>query len=234
VLRRTEKPSYDHIHSEVPSLNPLIHMGTLYATVLGGVPASSFTGSPAIHAFDRRPSSRPLPNAGYYDAARASEAFTQDAAFRDDVESEFAAFGVFYDEAVVFGATPADFSVWRARGYVDDQALAATLIAHFDPCTIDVTLPASTTVPTPRFDVFVGTISVLEDQHPRPVIDGEGVPHFALAPSACGVVGVRAEWRVAGGARAFCTNADASGVIVAKITRDSHAVVCETREPSLR
>jgi len=226
VLRDTEGPTYDVIHAEVPLLTPLLHMGTAYATALGGVPAVSFNGGAAIHAFTKVPDPRPLPDVEHYRAALASRAFSHDLAFRDRVESEIATYGMYYEEVVVFGTIPSDVALWRERGFAVDWKGATTLLAHFEPCTIDVSVAAAAADPAPTFDVEVGIDKVIVGARPTAVMEGL-TAHFVLPTAPCGKVGVRAKWEHQGGAATFCRNADTEGRVLAKISRTSGAVDCE-------
>jgi hypothetical protein len=225
VLRKTEQPTYDRIHAEVPIMNPLVHMGTLYAAVLGGLPAYSFTGSSAIYPFIERPElhPRPLPSLEHYMKTLNSYAFSHDLPFRLGAEGELASFGMFYDEVVVFGAIPADVTMWRDRGYAIDAETGTTFLGHFEPCAIDFTVPAASADPAPTLDVHVGTFGLVEGARVEGVVKEDGLAHFALTPAPCGEVAVRARWATT----AFCTNADAAGEIVGRVTRRSHAIACE-------
>ena len=227
LFRATEHPTHDHIRAEVPFMNPLLHMGSVYATVLGGIPASGFAGAVAIHAFSRRPGSRPLPDIEHYTRVLNSYEFRSDLAYRDVAENELASFGMFYDETVVFGAIPSDLALWRERGYVADWKGKTTLLAHFEPCTIDFTVPAAASDPAPVFDVHVGVIGLLTGVRVPKLVDEDGLSHFVLAPAPCGHVEVRARWETPGAAPLFCKNANAEGDITAKVTRKSHVVTCD-------
>jgi hypothetical protein len=227
LFRATEQPTYDHIRAEVPFLIPLRHMGSLYATVLGGVPASSFTGDPAIHAFLRRPSARPLPEQASFWGALTSLAFSHDRVYRDQVLEKIATLGVFYDEVALFGAIPSDFALWHERGYIDDWRSTTTLVAHFEPCTIDVTVPATRATTPPTFDVRVGDVTLLSQARVPGVVGGDGAAHFTLAPAPCGKVAVRVRWDGEIGDRRFCNNADGEGEILGRVTREMGVVPCE-------
>jgi hypothetical protein len=228
ALRPTESSTYDYVHAEVPLTNLLHHMGALYAVALGGVPDRLFAGNPAIDAFEARPGSRPTPNLEHYARAFVRQAFTRDLAFRNEVESELAAFGVLYDEVVVLGALPGDLALWRDRGFVADWSSSATLVAHFEPCAIDFTVPVSEAEPPPGLDVGIGRIQLLSSSHPRFVVEDDNLAHTTLAPAPCGDVVVRARWERPSGT-GFCRNANASGEILAHVTRTSRGVACDGR-----
>jgi hypothetical protein len=232
TLRGTELPTYDRIRSEVPLMTPLLHMSTAYAAAHGGVSTDTFSSSPAINLFQLRPrpSAPPQPDLEHYMRAMASDAFHHDLGFRREVEGELASVGVFYDEVVVLGALPEDLSVWRERGYVTDWAQGTALVAHFEPCTIDLTTPASAAEPGPTLDVRVGKIGLLAAVRVPGVVREDGLAHFELGRAPCGVVAVRARWEpTPGGAALSCRNADVEGDLVARITRSARRVVCEAR-----
>jgi len=230
VLRPTEQPSRDRIHAEIPILNPLVHMGTLYASVLGGLPAYTFAGSGAIYPFAERPnpSPRPLPAIEHYMKTLSSREFSHDLPFRLTAESELASFGMFYDEVVVFGTIPADVAMWRERGFVVDDESGTTFLAHFVPCSVDFTMPAASAESPPTFDVHVGAFGLLEGARVPGVVKEDGLAHFAIAPAPCGDVAVRARWGGAG-ATTFCRNADAAGDVVGSVTRGSSVIACDGR-----
>ena len=120
--------------------------------------------------------------------------------------------------------------MWRERGYVPDWTQGTALLAHFEPCTIDLTTPASAVSPGPTLDVRVGKIGLLADVRVPGVVRDDGLAHFQIAPAPCGVVSVRARWEpMPGGAPPSCRNADAEGNLVARITRTAHRVACDAR-----
>ncbi len=232
TIRTTELPVYDRVHAEVPLMAPLRHMGALYAAAHGGVPVSTFAGNPAIDPFVIGPLGprRPMPDTEHYLRAISSPEYHHDLGFRRDVDGELASFGAFYDETVVVGALPEDLAVWRERGFVADWAGGATLVAHFEPCTIDFTTPVAAAEPPPTFDIRVGKIGLVKDARTEPSVEEDGLAHFALAPAPCGLVTVHARWDSgANGAALVCRNADASGDLVARVSRTAHRVTCEGR-----
>jgi hypothetical protein len=222
-LRPTERPTYSFVTAEVPFDNPLLHMGTLYAVALGGIPAFSFTGVPAIHAFTRRPTTRPRPAPEELVAAFGSYAFSHDLAAREATLRELSTYALYYDEVAIFGAIPSDLELWKKQGFETDFQAGATLLAHFVPCTIDFTVPAAADDPPPAFDIGVDHVKVFSDLHPPPTTLDDGLTHFSLAPSPCGSVSIRVRW--ANGAR--CRNADDEGMMRAVVTRASSRVACD-------
>ncbi len=158
-----------------------------------------FANNPAIDPFVGRPTSspRPLPDTEHYLRAIASPRFHHDPAFRREVDGELASFGLFYDETAVFGALPEDLDVWRERGYVADWTRGTTLLAHFEPCTIDFTVSAAASEPAPTFDLRVGTIGLVSGARARSVLQADGLAHFELTPAPCGLVTLHPRWEPA-------------------------------------
>jgi hypothetical protein len=228
ILGATELPFYDRTNAEVPLLDPLIHMGCLYAAAHGGLPLGTFAGSPAVHPFIDRPGAKrpPEPDFAHYYEAINSHAFHHESVFRRKVEDELAAFGVFYDTVVVVGARPEDLLLWRGRGYVADWSAETALVAHFEPCTVDFTVPRASADPPPTFDLNVGDIGLWSDAHAAPMIMDDGLAHFMLTPSPCGNIAVRAHWDGPQGAT-FCDNASRRGDIVTSVTRSANVIACE-------
>lgn len=231
-LRPTELPSYDRARAEVPMMAPLSHMGALYAAAHGGISAYWFGGGSAIYPFAQRsnPSPRPLPDLEHYRRAIGSDAFHSDSAARREVDDELASFGIFYDEVALFGALPEDLEAWRARGFVADWSRGSALVAHFEPCSIDVTMPAQAPPLQPLFDVRVGKLTLLSDVRVPAVASGDGRAHYVVSPAPCGVVRVRARWEpLEGGQANGCRNANAEGDLVVNVTRTVRAVVCDAQ-----
>jgi hypothetical protein len=228
ILGATELPLYNRTEAEVPLMDPLIHMGCLYATAHGGLPLGSFAGTAAVHPFTERLDAKrpPEPDFGHYYEAINSHAFHHDALFRRTIEDELATFGVFYDAVVVLGARPDDLALWRGRGYVADWVADTALVAHFEPCTVDFIVPRASVDPAPMFDLHVGEIGLWSDAHVPFVIGDDGLAHFKLTPTPCGDVAVRAKWDGAPGAR-FCPNANAAGDVLQNVTRASNAITCD-------
>lgn len=234
AIRPTELPAYDRFASEVPLVAPLTHMGPLYAAAHGGVSARSFAGNPSVHPFVLRPSTfvRPWPDQEQYATTLSSYRYHQDLPFREEVDGELASFGMYYDEIALFGALPEDIAVWQARGYVADWQRGSVLLAHFVPCALDVTLPATTTPPGPEIDLRVGKITLVEAARVKPEVGDDGRLHFQLAPSPCGIVNVRVRWEpTPEGRRRACRNANPAGDLVVAVSRTSHSIACDLVEP---
>jgi hypothetical protein len=145
-------------------------------------------------------------------------------------------YGTYYEGIVLMGARPDDLALWRSRGYVTDWEHGSALMAHFEPCQLDFTMPAAAAVPPPTFDVRIGERDFIANERLPSRTSEDGLAHFSLARAPCGEVTVRASWeeQVAGAKRAtFCSNADKNGRIRATLTRASHEVVCSGRsEPN--
>jgi hypothetical protein len=229
ILGETELPLYNRTEAEVPLMDPLIHMGNLYAAAHGGIPLRSFTGNRAVHPFIKRPRSPdapPEPDFIHYAEAINSYEFHHEAAFRRAVDDQLAGFGLFYDEVAVFGARPEDLVVWRDRGYVADWQARSAFVAHFVSCSIDFTVPQADGEAPPSFDVRAGEIGLLADVRVPFVVRDDGLAHFDLTPAPCGRVTVRARWTAASGAVSFCSNANADGDLFARINRTARKVAC--------
>ena len=103
-------------------------------------------------------------------------------------------------------------------------------MAHFEPCSIDVTMPAQAPPLQPLFDVRVGKLTLLSDVRVPAVASGDGRAHYVVSPAPCGVVRVRARWEpLEGGQANGCRNANAEGDLVVNVTRTVRAVVCDAQ-----
>jgi hypothetical protein len=211
-------------------MQPLLHMGSAYATVLGAVPAMTFSGEVAVHAFRQRPDPRPVPDVVHFGERIRARAFGSDLSFRNATLSELANFGMPYEEVALFGTIPSDVALWRDRGYVVDWKGTATLVAHFIPCRLEVTMPASSAAPPPVFDVSGGGDTLIADGRVFPLVE-QDVARFVFPAAPCGPLAVRARWHEGGGRDAYCANADAHGDLRVHVTRRSGTVACDGRGP---
>jgi len=211
---------------------PLVHMGALYAAAHGGLIPYVFSSSPATYPFTNREDSvlqQPAPDLSSYWFALVSGRLGRDARFRYDFEDELAVDGTYYEGIVLMGARPDDLALWRRRGYVTDWEHGSALMAHFEPCGIDFTVPAAAANPPPLFDVKVGDHQFLVNKSFPSRIDEDGLAHFDLARSPCGDVTVRAHWDREGDSKTeprVCSNAGEGGGLSAVISRASHRVAC--------
>jgi len=190
----------------------------------------SFTGNPALTPFQPRNqrSSRPVPDFTHYADAILAYEIRHDLAYRRQIDGELASGGMFYDKVMLFGAYPEDLAVWKERGYVTDWGSGTTLVAHFEPCSIDFTVGGAPVDAAPTFNVRVGSIDLVSNARVPGALRDDGLVHYGLAPAPCGVVTVRAQWEPTGdGARRGCRNADAEGNVVGRITRGRHGMACE-------
>jgi hypothetical protein len=229
-LRGTELPVHDRIRAEVPLMAPLVHMATAYTVAHGGVSAYTFSSSPALNLFQKRPrqAAPPVPAFEHYMRALASDAFHHDLAYRREVEGELASAGMFYDGVAVFGALPEDLSVWRERGYVTDWVQGTALVAHFEPCSVDVVTSAPPAGAAPEFDLRVGKIGLMTGVRVPAEVRADGSTHFVIDTAPCGAVAVRArEQGRAPQGGSFCRNADADGYLLAHITRAHRRISCQ-------
>ena len=216
---------------EVPMMNPLLHIGALYAAVEGGLIPDVFTASSATYPFTLRPgyTKEPVPDFGYYAGSIHSADFHTNAAFRHEIDDDLATYGMPYQGVVVTGARPDDVALWRDRGYVADWARGATFLGHFEPCGIELTTPTDPMGHEPTFDIGWGRSFPIEGVHFKSAAGTDGLTHFDLSPAPCGEVFVRARWAPAapGSPARTCGNADRDGTIVAHVTRGSRRVACE-------
>ena len=210
--------------SQVPYLANLHHIGALFAVADGGSTPYLFAGSASAHAFKIRPNGMPVPPVPdpehFWPIFDGAEFRTQNGP-RQRVLDELAVLGTFYEAVVVTGARAADFETWDARGYVTDWRRGSVLLAHFDACTLDVTLPASDPPPA-EMDVGVGARMLLTGVRPDRQVT-EDVAHFRVAGAPCGRIWVQPRWD--GGARA-CESAAQSGKVYATVSHGDGKVGC--------
>ncbi len=227
----TEGAPHDLIHAEVPLMKPLLHMGALYATVEGGLTPLSFGAGTATYPFIPLPHHMAVPPAvldleHYWDVFR-SDAFYSDASYRHATEDELASFGTSYEGVVLLAARPDDLALWHRRGYVADWEQGKTLIAHFEPCRISLTVPARAAAPPPLVDVRAGKRTLVRSGRPVPRPGADGLVRLELPKTPCGELSVRVRWVRPEGLVELCRNADAQGEVSATITRESDRVVCD-------
>jgi hypothetical protein len=230
ALAPAEGGRTERLRGEVPMMNPLLHMGALYAAAQGGLIPYVYASSAATHPFTLRPNDarQPVPNIEYYWKALRSEPFRTDPGFRREIEEDLASYGMLYEGVVLVGARPGDTELWQARGYVADWARGATFVGHFEPCGLDFTAPASAAKPGPSFDVGWGRFEPIENARAPATVGPDGLAHFTLDSTPCGDLHVRARWEPAtpGGAPRVCSNADRDGYLRASITRTARHVAC--------
>ncbi|MGO8996870.1 MAG: hypothetical protein ACLQVI_26450 [Polyangiaceae bacterium] len=238
ALEVAERPGYDRLHGEVPMMQPLLHMGALYATAYGGLIPFVFSSSPATYPFTTRedsPVRQAIPDPehyGRYWSALGSEAFDRDPELRFGIEDELTVYGMTYEGIVVLGARPDDIALWHRRGFVTDWAQGTAFVAHFEPCSIDFTVPAAAADPPPLFDLRGANYDLFVNERRTARSDADGLVHFEIPGSLCGDVTLRAHWNLDGAPlgsrphRGVCANADASGGFTVTISRASHVVAC--------
>lgn len=136
-----------------------------------------------------------------------------------------------YEGVDVTGARPTDVQAWLERGYVADWTRGSVLLAHFEPCSIDFTIPAvavdgasgmSAGGPRTVLEVGVGPRVVFPELVVSATVEGE-VAHLEVAESPCGVVWVRPLWNDRTRA---CSNGASSGKVYTMVTRTSRLVSC--------
>jgi hypothetical protein len=230
TIRNTERPVYDRIRAEVPVLSPLVHMGTLYAAAHGGASGYYFGNGGGVYPFERRPGAphAPVPDLERTMRSLASDRYHHDLAYRRDVDSELALYGTAFAELAVFGALPEDLALFRERGFVADWAQGSALLAHFEPCAVDLVGPASVRGRSAHVDISVGAKRAIVDRRPDARDGLDGLAHLAITGTPCGTLGVRARWDAdASGPALTCQNAGDGGEVAARVTRRSSRVYCD-------
>jgi hypothetical protein len=217
--------------AEVPIMEPLWHIAALYETVLGGLTPYTFASNPATWPFALRADAvhpPPVPKIEQSVALLELPEFQTDPVFRDEQEGVLCTFGMFYEGVVVTGARKSDLALWQRRGFVADWQRGSVLIAHFEPCTADVTVPRG--LPLPLVDVGVGSTEVLRNAALPRTPAGDGDARLLVEHAPCGGIWVRPHWDTVASdgapSIAFCGNAGPSGAIDVTVTRDGGHATC--------
>jgi hypothetical protein len=224
--------SGDPSASEVPFDTPLLHIGALFAAVQGGSTPYLFAGSASAHAFKVREGGMvvpPVPDLHRLWPLFASEAFKTDDTLRRRSLDEIAQDGVFYEAIAVTGLRPSDLSVWEERGFVSDWMRGSVLLAHFEPCSLDLTFPRDVSALPQELEVGLGAHRVFRGAPGPARVFGETID-LAFERAPCGRIWVRPLW--ADTARS-CTNSAANGKIYATVTRGDGHVGCEALRAAL-
>jgi len=228
----TLAPSPRATDGEVPYQDPPHHYPALYAAALGGLTPYTFASNPASWPFVLRPDAvppPPVPSLEEYMALRATPELQTNAAFRHTQENVLATFGMYYEGILVTGARPDDLALFQRRGYVVEWAQGSAMLAHFEPCRIEVTLPRD--APAPRIDVGVGATMMLREQRIAPVAGDDARARFVVDHGPCGRVWVRPHWDAPapdGAPRTvYCRNAGPTGQVEGVVTRSRGVVDCE-------
>jgi hypothetical protein len=218
------------LEGDVPMMNPLLHMGALYATVEGGLIPYVFATSSATHPFTQRPvpTMPPIPAISYYWAALYSQEFHEDPKVRRDIDEDLASYGMLYDGVVVLGARAEDVDVWRGRGFVADWSRGGTFLGHFHPCNIDFAAPLDGRNHEPVFDVGWGSFVPIQGFKGDGKIGDDGLLHYEIPQTPCGEVHIRARWAPADPSQPtlLCDNASSDGTITATVARKARRVTC--------
>jgi hypothetical protein len=211
-------------------LDPLSHMGALYAAVEGGLIPYAYASSAATHPFTLRPGDLhpPIPSIEHYGAAIRSDAFRRSPAFWREVDEELAAYGMRYEGVVLLGARPADHAIFEERGFVADWARGATFLGHFEPCGVDVAAPAQTAGKTVSVDVGWGQFQPIDAARVDGALGPDGLAHYRLPQAPCGQVRVRARWspEAPGAPWQTCAGADDGGFVATTLSRSAHEIAC--------
>jgi hypothetical protein len=218
---------------DVPLMDPLHAVGPLYATALGGITPYTFASNPATWAFTLRPDGLRPPEAPALERWQpllASSEFRNNRDFRLHEEGELATFGMFFEGVLVTQARPEDLDLWQRRGYVTEWQQGSVLLAHFEPCSIDLVLAPETAVwPAPSVDVGVGRRTLVQGASFPVSHDSEGAGHVAIERGPCGRVWVRPRWAADDGRPRGCDGANAKGELHVTISRTEHAAVCRSQ-----
>ncbi len=214
---------------EVPYLAPLRHIGALYAAVEGGLIPYTFANNGATWPFTVRPDALrppPVPPHDYYDLQIGRPEFQTDPVARETPQNELASYGMYYEGVVVTGARPRDLALWKRRGYVADWEQGSAMVAHFEPCSLDVVVPREGAAPL--LDFGVGESGMAMDKRLPVVVDADGRRHL-IDHGPCGDVWVRPHWSAPDGTPRYCSNARDDGALLVQATRQGGAVVCDAK-----
>ncbi|HQP38678.1 MAG TPA: hypothetical protein PLI95_26010 [Polyangiaceae bacterium] len=222
LLGRGMDPS---LSSQVPHLDPVLHLGALYAVEHGGSIPYLFTGASAVHAFRSKNSERrvrPIPPIDPYWTVLGTEEFEHDPTYRNRIVDELSAFGMFYESIVALRARSEDIERLRLRGYEADWASGSLFLGHFAPCSASVEIVGT----GPAAGIAWG-LYPLPDASQRmplpPAAQGNGAPlRVGLEGVACGEIWVRLEGRDAA-QRIPCREANRSGLLVENVRRGVRA-----------
>lgn len=233
TLEPTGRPLTPIGEAEVPLLAPLRHIGALYATVEGGLTPYTFASNPATWPFAIRSDAirpPPVPSMEHYISTIATPDFQTNRAFRHEQENELATYGMFYEGVLLTGARPEDEALWHKRGYVADWEHGSVMVAHFEPCSIDLELrEGAEQGDPPRIDVGVGAKVILRDLEREKVLMPDGSTHLLIEQGPCGRAWVKPHWDGSTGGksvRSFCATAGENGEVSGLFTREEHRVLC--------
>jgi hypothetical protein len=230
ALAPSEVPGAAPSRGEVPMLDPLLHMGALYAAVQGGLVPFVYATGAATHPFTLRPgpAKEPVPDLDHYDRLVHSPAFDSDPGYRRRVVDDLASFGMFYEGVVFLGVRSSDVELLHTRGFVADWERATAFVGHFEPCRIDLIAPLEASSPEPVLDVAWGRFVPVRNVQIAATRGSDGLAHFIVPRTPCGDVRVGARWAPSreGGPPRVCKNADADGRFSATVSRASAHVEC--------
>lgn len=222
LLGRGMDPS---LSAQVPHLDPVLHLGALYAVEHGGSIPYLFTRASAVYAFRAKSSARgvrPIPPIDPYWTVLGTEEFEHDPTYRTRIVDELSAFGMFYESIVALRARPEDIARLRLRGYEADWTSGSLFLGHFAPCSASVEIVG--TAPAAR--IAWGLYPLPDASHRTPVpraTQHEGAPlRIDLEGVACGEIWVRLEGSEAG-QRIPCREEKPGGLLVENVRRGVRA-----------
>ncbi len=232
----------DPAEGPVPRASFAHNTPLLYLVEHGGIGTKMFNGAPSIHAIEfigsrrpPRPDPRPL-------IIAQSKWADQNPKLRAAALTELATDGMPFEGVHVVGGHPADFAIFKERGYVTELERSALFIARFEGCPAELVLPQDALErEAVRYEVGIFSMTQL-DPEPRvlarrliardtPAIDGK--VHVPLAGRPCGEIWVRVFWDTDGSSTftpgdRTCENAHWQGRLRASVSRDRPAVTCES------
>ena len=193
---------------DVPYLTPLLHFGSLFPVVHGGTTPYGFFGPAAVHAFvPREVLPVPVPPILRYWGLSGDDPRIATPKLRTGVLTDLAAFGTYYENVLVFGATPSDRSLLLDRGYVIDFEHGTFINAHAEPCAVEVLVPMRPDDPPVLIrggvrgeGLWSAKITPIPDEHTL----------RASMRTLCGDVWVHVQWQ---NSELRCANGDRHGRI---------------------
>jgi hypothetical protein len=208
---------------DVPYMTPLLHFGSLFPVVDGGTTPYGFFGPAAVHAFvPREVLPVPVPPILRYWGLSGDDPRIATPKLRTGVLTDLAAFGTYYENVLVFGATASDRSLLLDRGYVIDFEHGSFINAHAEPCAVELLVPMRPDDPP----VLI-----------RGGVRGEGLWSAKITPipddhalrasmrTLCGDVWVHVQWQ---NSELRCTNGDRHGrIALHAVSGGVSRVTCE-------
>lgn len=213
----------------VPHLDPVLHIGALYAADAGAAQPYLFMGTPSAHALTQLARGR-APLAPSTEAwLELTELGTRDPAHRARALTGVVPFGVTYDRVLVYGATPADVQLFVDRGYVPLFREGTLLLARYEPCGAALELPGRDGDAPVLLELSVPPLEAPVDSRVLP--PSASPRRVPLLGGLCGRVRVRVVWdedrsRSLTPGDVACEGSDAEGRLDGEITRARPSLAC--------